>query len=163
MKADASRDYYLGHSVKAVTGRWAKGKDVFWYTREKAGEGEDMRARELAMVKQREEELMAEVGLTCAVAGRRACVGGCGGRVWGWVALRRSTRHGLIMHLHSPINVHDKTQCADKTRAVLPAMWLQAMGIKPKAPKPLGQSKLDKTDMDKLMAKGEGEQVCVAG
>ena len=82
VKADASRDYSLGHSVKAVTGRWAKGKDVFWYTREKAGEGEDMRARELAMVKQREEELMAEVGCCARVRGCwEAGVCGVGGAV----------------------------------------------------------------------------------
>lgn len=62
VKADQSREYYLGHSVKAVTGRWAKGKDVLWYTRDKE-EGEDADARrknEMAMVKQREQDLMME-------------------------------------------------------------------------------------------------------
>jgi hypothetical protein len=62
VKADQSREYYLGHSVKAVTGRWAKGKDVYWYTRDKEeGESADIRREnEMAMVKQREQDLMME-------------------------------------------------------------------------------------------------------
>jgi len=62
VKADQSREYYLGHSVKAVTGRWAKGKDVYWYTRDKEdGEAADIRREnEMAMVKQREQDLMME-------------------------------------------------------------------------------------------------------
>jgi hypothetical protein len=62
VKADESREYYLGHSVKAVTGRWQKNKDVFWYTRDKEdGESADIRReKEMAMVKQREQDLMME-------------------------------------------------------------------------------------------------------
>jgi hypothetical protein len=62
VKSDASREYYLGHSVKATTGRWAKNKDVYWYTRDKEeGESADIRREnELAMVKQREQDLMME-------------------------------------------------------------------------------------------------------
>ena len=37
------------------------GKDVFWYTREKQEDGTDPRVSEIALVKQREEELMMEV------------------------------------------------------------------------------------------------------
>ncbi len=102
VKADKDREYYLGHSVKALTGRWQKGmlptlycshelvlsqfrrclsidnfekqsaglasacmpisgKDVYWYTREKGEGGDTAAAAELHAVKQREEELMAEV------------------------------------------------------------------------------------------------------
>ena len=37
------------------------GKDVFWYTREKNDNEKDPRIDEIALVKQREEELMMEV------------------------------------------------------------------------------------------------------
>lgn len=49
------------HQVKATTGRWQKNKDVFWYTRDKT-QSESQLDDELRAVKQREEELMAEVG-----------------------------------------------------------------------------------------------------
>lgn len=63
VKVDKDREYYLGASVKALTGRWQKGKDVYWYTREKTERGEAAnlaREQELAAVKQREEQLMME-------------------------------------------------------------------------------------------------------
>ena len=59
VKADKDREYYLGHSVKATTGRWQKHKDVFWYTREK-GDSSNPVADELRRVKEREEDLMLE-------------------------------------------------------------------------------------------------------
>lgn len=37
------------------------GKDVYWYTREKGDDADRAAAEELHAVKQREEELMAEV------------------------------------------------------------------------------------------------------
>ena len=47
---------------------WAfAGKDVYWYTREKGEAGDTAAAAELLAVKQREEELMAEVGLCPAL------------------------------------------------------------------------------------------------
>ncbi|WIA30619.1 hypothetical protein OEZ86_000698 [Tetradesmus obliquus] len=58
VKADKDREYYLGHSVKATTGRWAKGKDVFWYT--KAGGAGGVSNDELEAVKQQERDMMAE-------------------------------------------------------------------------------------------------------
>ncbi|KAF6259459.1 kinase phosphorylation protein-domain-containing protein, partial [Scenedesmus sp. NREL 46B-D3] len=58
VKADKDREYYLGHSVKATTGRWAKGKDVFWYTKA-AGAG-GVSNDELEAVKQQERDMMAE-------------------------------------------------------------------------------------------------------
>eukprot|EP00890_Picochlorum_soloecismus_P004362 jgi/Picsp_1/4927/NSC_02291-R1_t-complex protein 1 subunit zeta len=61
VKSSADREYYLGHSVKALAGRWQKGKDVYWYTKDKDGENsEAARQHELQLVKQREEELMME-------------------------------------------------------------------------------------------------------
>ncbi|KAL4439676.1 hypothetical protein ABPG75_002677 [Micractinium tetrahymenae] len=59
VKTDKDREFFLGHSVKATTGRWQKGRDVFWYTRE-VDRSEADAASELAMVKQREQDLMME-------------------------------------------------------------------------------------------------------
>ena len=59
VKADKDREFYLGHSVKATTGRWQKHKDVYWYTREK-GDSSDPVAEELRRVRDREEQLMME-------------------------------------------------------------------------------------------------------
>jgi hypothetical protein len=64
VKSDQQREFYLGHSVKAATGRWQKGKDIFWYQKEKDPShtlsNEDAIAQERAMAKQREEALMME-------------------------------------------------------------------------------------------------------
>ena len=107
VKSDKDREFYLGHSVKATTGRWQKGvvtsvqqqsscssrlpicslpgctanthriawhstatqlrlsaagKDVFWYTREKQEEEAAKARLEMQAIKQREEDLMNEVG-----------------------------------------------------------------------------------------------------
>jgi hypothetical protein len=42
--------------------RWQKGKDVYWYTRDVDRSDAD-KAAELAMVKQREQDLMMEVSM----------------------------------------------------------------------------------------------------
>ncbi|KAL3140661.1 hypothetical protein ABBQ32_005227 [Trebouxia sp. C0010 RCD-2024] len=60
VKSDKDREFYLGHSVKATTGRWQKGKDVFWYTREKQEEEAAKARLEMQAIKQREEDLMNE-------------------------------------------------------------------------------------------------------
>mmetsp|Transcript_31266 Transcript_31266/g.56755 ORF Transcript_31266/g.56755 Transcript_31266/m.56755 type:complete len:425 (-) Transcript_31266:276-1550(-) len=58
VKADKDREFYLGHSVKALTGRWQKGRDVYWYNKEKSNR-QDMKS-EIDAVKAREEQLMLE-------------------------------------------------------------------------------------------------------
>jgi hypothetical protein len=61
VKADKDREYYLGHSVKALAGRWQKDKDVYWYTRHKKNEDPSAGYEdELRAVKAHEEQLMAE-------------------------------------------------------------------------------------------------------
>lgn len=60
VKNAGDREFYLGHSVKASTGRWQKGKDILWYTREKKGDQEQQLADELKAIKEKEEDLMAE-------------------------------------------------------------------------------------------------------
>jgi Multiple myeloma tumor-associated len=50
--------------------RWQKNKDILWYTREKGADEAQQRAEELAAIKAREEDLMAEVcaGPCCNLA-----------------------------------------------------------------------------------------------
>ena len=81
VRGDKDASYYIGHSVKALSGRWQKGKDVYWYTREQkkedasAGYDEELRA-----VKAHEEQLMAEVrfprlrGMHYAINKHTTCV-----------------------------------------------------------------------------------------
>ena len=69
VKADKDRECYLGHSVKAATGRWQQGKDLFWYTRDKTEEGFNLAssAAELDAIKRREDDIMrAALGLPAA-------------------------------------------------------------------------------------------------
>ena len=56
VKTDKDREFYLGASVKASVGRWQKGRDILWYTRDKAG-GPGGLADELAAVKAEEERV----------------------------------------------------------------------------------------------------------
>lgn len=59
VKGDKDREFYIGHSVKASVGRWQKGKDILWYTRAKANNGNTLMDERQA-VKEREEDLMLE-------------------------------------------------------------------------------------------------------
>ena len=66
VKGDKDREYYLGHSLKASVGRWQRGKDILWYTREKEKDGgaqmsdADRAKAEIAAIKAAEEQSMAE-------------------------------------------------------------------------------------------------------
>lgn len=62
VKGDKFRENYLGASVHANIGRWQKGRDVFWYTRDKSTDQSSL-DDEVAAVKAREEDMMLEVPL----------------------------------------------------------------------------------------------------
>ncbi|XP_074544677.1 multiple myeloma tumor-associated protein 2 [Halichoeres trimaculatus] len=63
VKVDKHRENYLGNSLMAPVGRWQKGKDLSWYSKDKKGGAAVSRQDELAAVKAAEHEaLMAALG-----------------------------------------------------------------------------------------------------
>lgn len=59
VKNAPDKTYYLGSSVKAVSGRWQEGKDVFWYTKGREGSEKDVQD-EIKAIKEREDALMRQ-------------------------------------------------------------------------------------------------------
>ncbi|EEB09181.1 hypothetical protein SJAG_04364 [Schizosaccharomyces japonicus yFS275] len=69
VKKDHQRENYLGQSLYAQTGRWAKGKDLEWWSKGKTTIAEssarpserDEAKREIEEIKRREQELLSQM------------------------------------------------------------------------------------------------------
>lgn len=63
VKVDKHRENYLGNSLMAPVGRWQKGKDLTWYSKDKKGGASFSKTDEMAAVKAAEHEaMMAALG-----------------------------------------------------------------------------------------------------
>ncbi|XP_037313568.2 multiple myeloma tumor-associated protein 2 isoform X2 [Pungitius pungitius] len=63
VKVDKHRENYLGNSLMAPVGRWQKGKDLSWYSRDKKSGAPLTKEEEIAAIKAAEHEaLMAALG-----------------------------------------------------------------------------------------------------
>lgn len=72
VKGSKDREFYIGHSVHALTGRWQNNRDVYWFSRDKVEQGSAIQD-ELALVKAREQQMMEEaLGLRPTNASKNA-------------------------------------------------------------------------------------------
>ncbi|EMR10438.1 hypothetical protein PNEG_01154 [Pneumocystis murina B123] len=63
VKEDKYRENYLGHSLRAPVGRWQKGRDLTWYTKNKkevSTASLSARDEEIKLIKQAEKDALAE-------------------------------------------------------------------------------------------------------
>ncbi|KAJ1910771.1 hypothetical protein IWQ60_010479 [Tieghemiomyces parasiticus] len=56
IKKTRARENYLGNSIKAPTGRWQQGRDIFWYSKERTERSQT----ELDQIKAQEAQALAE-------------------------------------------------------------------------------------------------------
>ncbi|ORY43390.1 hypothetical protein BCR33DRAFT_785761 [Rhizoclosmatium globosum] len=73
VKDDKHRENYLGHSINAPVGRWQKGKDLGWYSKDKedGSGGIHVDQKEVRDIKTLEAEAMAEaLGLRVKKTGK---------------------------------------------------------------------------------------------
>jgi len=59
------RDYFIGHSIKANTGRWQTYRDIFWYMHAKTDDDKSSHEAEMTVIKQQEKERFLIVSKSC--------------------------------------------------------------------------------------------------